>query len=66
MKNSNQKVMQNYGNFFNPPKRGMGIVDKWSIDDGQEKLFRELHNHKFSSRLLVRQGLVNRQVFPGF
>jgi len=32
MKNSNQKVMQTYGKFFNRPKRGKRIVDKWSKD----------------------------------
>lgn len=25
--------MQNYGNFFDPPKVEKQIVDKWSIDD---------------------------------
>ena len=32
MYNSNQKVMQTYGKFFNRPKREKWIVDKWSID----------------------------------
>jgi len=31
MNNSNQKVMQTYGKFFNRPKREKRIVDKWSI-----------------------------------
>jgi hypothetical protein len=41
MQNSNQKVMQTYGNFFNPPKREKQIVDKWSKDvNGKDYLTR--------------------------
>ncbi len=31
--------MQNYGNFFDPPKVEKQIVDKWSIDSGIELFY---------------------------
>jgi hypothetical protein len=44
MKNSNQKVMQTYGKFFNRPKMENRIVDKWSKD-----LWRNCYLTRFTS-----------------
>jgi hypothetical protein len=36
--------MQNYGNFFDPPKVEKQIVDKWSIDN-RVVLFNQIDQH---------------------
>jgi hypothetical protein len=65
MKNSNQKVMQTYGKFFNRPKMEKRIVDKWGKDVGDKKLFDHIHQHIFNTRPFFCYGPVHGCIFTG-
>jgi hypothetical protein len=44
--------MQTYGNFFDPPKPGNQIVDKWRIAR-EENLFYKIHKQVFCTGFVL-------------
>jgi hypothetical protein len=44
--------MQTYGNFFDPPKPGIQIVDKWRIAR-EENLFNKIYKQVFCTGLVL-------------